>query len=66
MKTFMGNPCMHGYCMIINCNKCRFYTPTCFGIKVPKWLGNLLFKLEWWLSSRNVKNNILRGNNYDV
>ena len=56
MKAFMGNPCMHGHCMNPECNKCRFYTPTCFGVKVPRWLGNLLFKFEWWLLSRKYKN----------
>lgn len=46
MKSFMGNPCMHGYCMSTECEKCCYYTPTCFGVKVPKWLGNALFRLE--------------------
>ena len=46
MKPFMGNPCMHGYCMSTECEKCCYYTPTCFGVKVPKWLGNALFRLE--------------------
>lgn len=56
MKAFMGNLCGHGHCMHPECNKCCFYTPTCFGVKVPNWLGNLLFKLEWRLLSRDIKN----------
>lgn len=49
MKPFMGNPCMHGHCMRTDCEKCWAYTPTCFGVKVPRWLGNILFRLEEWL-----------------
>lgn len=49
MKPFMDNPCVHGHCMRTDCEKCWAYTPTCFGIKVPRWLGNILFLLEDWL-----------------
>lgn len=49
MKPFMGNPCMHEYCMSGECKKCCFYKPTCFGIRVPRWLGNILFRFENWL-----------------
>lgn len=55
MKPFMGNPCGHGYCKCTECDNCYHYTPTCFGIKVPKWLGNALFKLEEWLMWRCIK-----------
>ena len=37
---------MHPYCKEINCEKCFFYKPMFFNIKVPKKIGNLLFKLE--------------------
>lgn len=49
MKPFMGNPCGHGYCRRDDCEKCPAYIPTFFGRKVPKWLGNLLFRFEAWL-----------------
>lgn len=46
MRPFMGNPCGYGYCMSSECEKCPHYTPTCFGVKVPRWLGNILFRVE--------------------
>lgn len=46
MKPFMGNPCMYPHCMRADCEKCSNYKPTCFGIRVPKWLSNILFRLE--------------------
>lgn len=49
MKPFMENPCMGGRCMRTDCKRCTRYTPTCFGIRVPRWLGNILFRLEEWL-----------------
>lgn len=39
MNPFMGNPCMHGYCRYADCKKCTYYSPTIFGIRVPRWLG---------------------------
>ena len=56
MKPFMGNPCGYGYCMSAECKKCCHYTPTCFDVRVPKWLGNLLFRLEATLFSHKNKN----------
>ena len=47
MKIFMGNPCGYGNCMRTDCEKCCHYTPTMFGVKVPKWLGNIGFWIEW-------------------
>lgn len=47
MKIFMGNPCGYGNCMRTDCEKCCYYTPTMFGVKVPKWLGNIGFWIEW-------------------
>ena len=49
MKPFIGNNCGHGYCMSTECEKCCFYKPTCFSIRVPRWLGNMLFRFEWLL-----------------
>lgn len=49
MKPFMGNPCMGGRCMSGDCEKCPRYTPTCFDIRIPRWLGNILFRFEGWL-----------------
>ena len=43
---FMSNPCMHPYCKDTKCEKCFFYKPKFLGITVPKFLGNILFKLE--------------------
>lgn len=47
MKFFMGNPCGYVNCMRTHCEKCCHYTPTIFGVKVPKWLGNIGFWIEW-------------------
>ena len=47
MKLFMGNPCGYGNCMRTDCEKCYHYTPTMFGLKVPIWLGNIGFWIEW-------------------
>lgn len=47
MKLFMGNPCGYGNCMRTDCEKCCYYIPTIFGIKVPKWLGNIGFWIEY-------------------
>lgn len=55
MKNFMGNPCGYGNCLSDECEKCRCYKPTFFRIKVPKWLGNTLFRVENWLINRGVK-----------
>ena len=47
MKIFMGNPCGYGNCMRTDCEKCCHYTLTMFGVKVPKWLGNIGFWIEY-------------------
>lgn len=49
MKCFMGNPCGNPNCMYGDCPYCSAFTPTFFGIKVPRWLGKILFKFEAWL-----------------
>lgn len=49
MKCFMGNPCGFGYCKRSDCEKCGMYKPTVYGIRVPRFVGNLGFKLEVWL-----------------
>lgn len=49
MKPFMGNACMHPHCKSLDCENCCYFTPKFYGIKVPKWLGLILFDLEEWL-----------------
>ena len=46
IKPFMRNPCNHPNCASVSCNKCFFYKPMIFNIRVPKIIGNILFKLE--------------------
>lgn len=53
MNPFMGNTCMHPYCKEPDCKNCCHFMPTCYGIKVPKWLGHMLFNLEWRILSKN-------------
>ena len=48
--VFMGNPCGYGNCLSDECEKCSHYKPTFFGVRVPRRLGNILFKIEGWLS----------------
>ena len=55
MKHFMSNPCGYGNCLMDNCDKCSHYTPTCFGIRVPRWLGNILFALECKMMNKKTK-----------
>lgn len=49
MVIFMGNPCGYGNCMSTECEKCPHYKPTFYGVRVPRWLGNILFKIEYIL-----------------
>lgn len=49
-KIFMSNPCGYGNCMSDECEKCPHYKPTFFGVRVPRRLGNILFRIEGWLS----------------
>lgn len=49
---FIDNPCGYGNCMSTECEKCPHYKPTFFGIRVPRWLGNILFKIEFLLQRR--------------
>lgn len=46
IKPFMENNCYHPYCKETDCEKCFFFNPKFLGIRVPKFLGNILFKLE--------------------
>lgn len=46
LKPFMSNPCNHPNCTSADCNKCFFYKPMIFNIRVSKIIGNILFKLE--------------------
>lgn len=53
--VFMGNRCGCGYCKDTRCDICPLFTPTAFGIKVPKWLGRIGFKIECSLLYRHMK-----------
>ena len=53
MKPFMGNPCGYGHCMREDCEECPNYKPTCFGIRVPRWLAKHLYVLEMKLMKGN-------------
>ena len=55
MRPFMENICMHPHCMNPMCEKCSFFTPKAFGIRVPKRLGLALFKLEELLNLRKIE-----------
>lgn len=50
--VFMGNPCGYGNCLSEECEKCSHYKPTFFGMRVPRWLGNILFRVEFSLQKR--------------
>lgn len=55
MKPFMENICMHPYCREPDCKNCCHFRPKAFGVKIPKWLGHVLFNLEAWLVEREFK-----------
>lgn len=55
MKPFMGNMCMHPHCQESDCKNCRYFTPMFYNIKVPKWLGHILFYIEWLMIKRQIK-----------
>lgn len=55
MKPFMENICMHPYCREPDCKNCCHFSPNAYGIKVPRWLGHVLFNLEVWLAEREFK-----------
>lgn len=55
MKPFMGNPCSFPHCKSVECTNCKYYTPTMFDKKVPKWIGNIGFLIETWLLTINMK-----------
>lgn len=50
MKHFMSNPCGYGHCMEWECEKCSHFNPYFYSIKVPKWLGKLLYNLEEYIN----------------
>lgn len=55
MNPFMGNSCMYGYCHRTDCEKCSYYSPTIFGIRVPRWLGNFGFWVEYQIDKHKNK-----------
>jgi hypothetical protein len=52
MKFFMSNPCGHPHCQDLFCNGCPHFKPYFYKIRVPKWLGHLLYHIEEY---RNLK-----------
>jgi hypothetical protein len=54
-KPIMGNPCGRGRCKDTTCDLCGLYSPTILGVRVPRWLGSIGFKLEEWLYCRKMK-----------
>ena len=56
MKNFMGNPCGYGNCQSTECKKCPHYKPIFFGMRVPRYLGNILFRIEFLIQKRGASN----------
>ena len=54
MRHFMGNACMYPNCKSTACKICSYYKPTMFGKRVPRWLGNLGFKIENFLIRKGL------------
>ena len=50
---FMSNPCGHSHCMEWECEKCNFFKPYFHKIRVPRWLGFLLFNFAAYLNLKN-------------
>lgn len=48
-KPFMRNKCSYPNCQNDKCVKCKFYKPYFYFIRVPKWLANILYNIEYWL-----------------
>ena len=50
-KPFMKNKCEYAPCKstVVKCENCAFYDPHFYKIKVPKWLGNILYNIEYFL-----------------
>lgn len=51
--NFMSNPCGHSHCMEWECEKCKFFKPYFHKLRVPRWLGFLLFNFEEYLNLKN-------------
>lgn len=45
---YIGNPCGYGNCMRPDCEKCKFYKPTVFKIRVPKFVIKVLYAIDCW------------------
>jgi len=45
----MSNPCLMPNCKSTACSICSYYKPKLFGISVPRWIGNIGFRVENWL-----------------
>lgn len=55
MKPFMTNNCYHPHCLSENCDKCCFFNPHFKGMKVPRWLGKILFNLKTKIFLREMR-----------
>lgn len=47
IKPFMQNICGYGNCKNTNCTYCKYYNPHIYKIKVPKFIGNLGYYIEY-------------------
>ena len=47
MKSFMRNICGYGNCKNTDCTHCQYYNPHIYKIKVPKFIGNLGYYIEY-------------------
>ena len=52
MRPFMSNPCGHLYCKRTDCENCSAYKPMFYSIKVPRWLAEILYVIEFKLISK--------------
>lgn len=56
MRCFMSNPCGYPHCMEVDCCSCRHFKPMFLGIRVPKMIGKLLYRLESFLRRCTFQN----------
>ena len=51
---FMSNSCNHSHCMDWECEYCQHFKPYFHKIRLPRWLGFLLFNFEEYLTKINI------------
>ena len=49
MRPFMSNPCGHPHCKRTDYENCSAYKPMFYGIRVPRWLAEILYVIEFKL-----------------